>query len=157
MTTIEVRELKLFLKKLLTNNSIVIVATNSKYLIGDNIDDVNIIYHKKLLNFEKVDELKEKYLQNYPKLQEWKFIEKRLIYLIKNYILENFQNIQITNKITDDINKIVLNSYEDIFIIIFYLKEIGISYLLDINYDNECVFSNYLNKNFYNIKENDII
>ncbi|MDX8337264.1 hypothetical protein, partial [Candidatus Cetobacterium colombiensis] len=109
---------------------------------------INFIQNGKLLNFDKNDILKEKYLENYPKLEEWSFIEKRLLYLIKNYILENFEEIKITNKLKNEIDEIYLKSYEDIFIIIFYLKELGILYSLDLIYDEHCVFSNYINKNF---------
>lgn len=157
LTTNEIKKLKLFLEELIIKNGIILVTTNSKYLLGNNMDSINIIQNGKLLNFEKVEKLKERYLDNYPKLQEWDFIEKRLVYLIKNCILENFQDMKITNKLKNDIDEVFLKSYEDIFITVFYLKEIGISYHLDIDYDNNCVFSNYINKNFNNSKEYDII
>ncbi|MGL5125166.1 MAG: hypothetical protein ACRC6U_04180 [Fusobacteriaceae bacterium] len=148
LTTIEIKKLKLFLKELTTKSSTVILATNSKHLLGDNLQEINIISSGKLLNFENTDSLKNKYLENYPKLEEWNFIEKRLIYLLKNNIFENIEEIKVTNKLKNSIDEIFLESYEDIFISIFYLKEIGVNYNLDIIYDDNCVFSNYIKKNF---------
>lgn len=157
LTTFEIKQLKVFLEELTINEGTVLLATNSKYLLGDNLENINFIQKGKLLNFEKEDILKKKYLENYPKLGEWDFIEKRLVYLIKNYILENFQEVKITNKLKNKIDEIFLKSYEDIFIIIFYLEEIGISYSLDLIYNEHCVFSNYINKNFNKTKNCDII
>lgn len=153
LTSFEIKQLKKFLEELAANGDVVLLATNSKFLLGNNLDSINFIKDGKLLNFDKNDILKEKYLENYPKLEEWSFIEKRLLYLIKNYILENFEEIKITNKLKNEIDEIYLKSYEDIFIIIFYLKEMGIIYSLDLIYDEHCVFSNYINKNF-NAKKN---
>ncbi|MGL5191203.1 MAG: hypothetical protein ACRC7S_16310 [Cetobacterium sp.] len=148
LTTYEIKKLKLFLRELITKSSTIILATNSKYLLGDSLEEINIIKNQKLLNFQKIDILKQKYLENYPKLEEWDFIEQRLVYLLKNNIFENLEDLRITNKLKNDIDEIFLKSYEDIFIAVFYLKEIGISYNLDITYDESCVFSNYIKKNF---------
>lgn len=95
LTSFEIKQLKKLLEELSTNGDVVLVATNSKFLLGNNLDSINFIQDGKLLNFDKNDVLKEKYLENYPKLEEWSFIEKRLLYLIKNYILENFEEIGI--------------------------------------------------------------
>lgn len=148
LTISEIKKLKLFLKDLTIKSSTVILATNSKYLLGDNLEEINIIKDQKLLNFQKIDILRQKYLENYPKLEEWDYIEKRLVYLLKNNIFENFEDLRITNKLKNDIDEIFFKSYEDIFIAVFYLKQIGISYDLDITYDDRCVFSNYIKKNF---------
>lgn len=157
LTVFEIKQLKIFLEELVVNGSTVLLATNSKFLLGNNLESINLIQKGKLLNFEKEVILKEMYLENYPKLEEWNFIEKRLVYLIRHYILENFQEIKITNKLKNEIDEIFLKSYEDIFIIVFYLEEIKIPYQLDLIYDENCVFSNYINKNFNSTKEYDII
>ena len=144
----EIKKLKKLLERLIENNGIVVVATNSKYLLGDTLDSINIIKDKKLLNFEKNDELRELFLENYPELKEWTYIENRLVYFIKNYLVLDGEKLKITNKRKNDLEELFLQSYEDIFILVFYLKNINMSYELDIDYNENCVFSNYINKNF---------
>ncbi len=149
LSTADIKELKRFLNNLIKNNGVVIVTTTSKHLLGDSLDEINIIQNKKLLNFQKSYELEKSYLMSYPEIKEWNFIGERLLYLVKNYLLENIHDIKITNKSKNDIDEIFLKSYEDIFILVFYLEKIGLNYKLDLDYNDSCVFSNYIKKNFY--------
>lgn len=144
----EIKRLKIFLSSLIQDKNIIVVATNSKYLLGDTLDSINIFKNKKLLSFEKDEELGSIFLENYPVLKEWSYIRNRLLFLIKNYFIENYEDIRITNKIKNDIDELYLQSFEDIFIFVFYLKQLGLEYGLDIDYDETSVFSNYIKKYF---------
>lgn len=142
----EIKSLKKFLLEL-SERATVIVATNSKYLLADELSGINIIKEAKLINRIEEDKLKKEFIQNYPTLPEWTAIERKLLYLIKNYLLENLDNLRVTNKLKNEMDEISLSSLEDIFILLFYAKLLNLEAILDLEYDNHCVFSNYLEKN----------
>lgn len=143
-------ELKRFFDEI-AKQSIVIIATASKYFIDmDLFDSLNIYQNKKLKNSLKKDELLELYFQNYPILKTKIEIEEEIKFSVCKYISDVMNGFILTNIKQFNQNSVYIENYETIFVLLFYLKQAGIPYKADIKYDDDSVFSNCIKNSLIN-------
>lgn len=147
-TAKEISSLKIFLYKLsLINN--VIVVTSSKYLLDEPLDSLNIIIENTLINGMLEEEIICELIEEYPLLPIKEEILHKLRILVRKNIIELILKTKITNKKeNDNFEYLYLDSEEEIFLILYYLKKMNYPYEVDLDFKEHCVFSNYIKKNF---------
>ena len=137
-------KLRNFLLELAKENK-VIVATFSKYLFDfSTLDNINIYINSKLTNSFSEDEIINEIYENYPVLKSKSEINALLSFVLKNYLSDVLLGNTITNKFFCELDNVFIENYEFIFLLLYYLKKIRLSYKLNLNYDPTSPFSNYI-------------
>ncbi len=144
----EQKKLKFFLKNISKEHKI-IIATSSKYLFDfEYLDNLNLYFGSKLVNAKSEEEILESLYNEYPLFLEKKEINKKLKFVLSHYLLDMLNDFELTNKIKSESEIVYLTDYEFVFLLIYYLDFFAIKYSIDISYDNENVFSNYIKDKF---------
>lgn len=140
-------KLRKFLFELAKCNK-VIVATFSKYLFDfSTLDNINIYIDSKLANSFSEDEMIDEIYNNYPVLKSKNEINNLLSFVLKTYLSDILLGNTITNKFSCESDNIFIENYEFIFLLLYYLKKIKMSYKVDLNYNPTSPFSNYIEDN----------
>lgn len=140
-------KLRNFLLELAKYNK-VIVATFSEYLFDfSSLDNINIYIDSKLVNLCSEDEIIDEIYENYPVLKPKNEINNLLSFTLKNYLSDILLGKTITNKFSYKSENIFIENYEFIFLLLYYLKKLKVAYKVDLYYDSNSPFSNYIEDN----------
>lgn len=131
-------------KKIVDDDIEAILITNSQYLIDfTRIDSINIISNHKLDNLKSEEEIVDFLFEIYPVYLEKKEIKMRLESTLRRFLISVNIEKYITNNYLG-VKGVFIENFECIFILYNYFLVNGINIQLEVVFEENNCFSNYL-------------
>lgn len=143
----KLKDVKKFFQLLSEKNKVILTTFCKEFLNFTELDNINIYIKNQLSNTLLEEEILKILEENYPLFSTREEIEKKLKYVLRNFLFEALSYKKITNLIEYEEENIFIQDYEMIFLLLSYLKLSNIPYFKNINYNNLSPFSNYIEKN----------
>lgn len=143
----KLKDVKKFFQLLSEKNKVILTTFCKEFLNFTELDSINIYIKNQLSNTLLEEEILKILEENYPLFSTREEIEKKLKYVLRNFLFEALSYKKITNLIEYEEENIFIQDYEMVFLLLSYLKLSNIPYFKNINYNNLSPFSNYIEKN----------